>query len=123
MVNNMKNLKVLAIGVLASLCVVSTASAQVGVTRTGEVAVESVSIGGSGDSFIRTSGAFVDRCPSSNTSLYVLPNAHGARNSLVAVLLTAQASGANIDITVGSACVTIGANTFQQVVSINLVGA
>ncbi len=115
----MKKLAIFLATALSVVAVVPQASAAL----TDTVAVSSVSVGGSGDVFIRTDGTFVPTSGCTNTSRYLLPTSHGAKKELLAILLTAQASGQNVRLSTAAGCATIGANTYTQVVNIEVVGS
>ncbi|NND81361.1 MAG: hypothetical protein HKN50_02915 [Gammaproteobacteria bacterium] len=95
----------------------STAHAAV----TASVDVTSVSVGGGGDVFVRASGAFVNPNNCTNGSRYLLPRDHGAKKELLAILLTASASGMQVVLGVlNTSCTTIGGQTYATIFNIEV---
>jgi len=115
----MKKLLGLVAVTLTALVSVSTANA----ASTGNVSVTSVSVGGSGDVFVKTNGTFVPSAGCTNGSTYLLPNTHNARSSLLAILLTAQASGLEVKMSTAVACAQVGSITYTQLVNIAILGS
>lgn len=87
---------------------------------TAAVSVSNVSVGSSGDVFIKTSGSFVNQgC--TNTSKYLLPKEHAAKKELLAILLTAAAAGNTVVLAVNG-CTSIGAQTYSSVFNVAVNG-
>jgi len=111
----LKTIKLSLLLATASLFTISANAAS-----TASVNITNVSVGSGGDVFIKTSGSFVDEgC--TNKSRYLLPSGHAAKKELLAILLTASASG-NTAVLAVNGCTTIGGQTYSSVFNVAVNG-